>query len=257
MPVEDVRKLLRRNSFAFVRNREPDVNSVPLRSYLNDGGLRRVPSRVRKQVAENLNDSLRVGHHPGQIRGEINLYGLPAAAADESIASLVNQADHPGRLWGNRQCAGPDAPCIQQIADQIAHVIGLLVNDAEELDHLRRVEVLGGAQHRGRRALDRGQWSAQLMAHHPKKLRSHSLDLPKRLKILHCDDHRHDLVLFATNRRGVDQHSHASAIRHRENNLFSPHRLCGAKLTRQGVLLQGDLPPVLEPAGDDLQLLLD
>ena len=255
--IEDVRESLRRKPLALVRNRHLDMHPFVLRGHLNGGGLRGVSGRIRQQVAEHLHDALPVGHHPRQVRRQVNLHGLPAAAANEGVASLVYQAGHSGRLGSHRQRAGLHAPRVQQIADQVAHVIGLLINDAEELHHLGRVDWLVGAQHRGRRTLDRGQRRAQLMAHHAKELGPHSVQFPKPLKILHGDDHGYDLPRLAADWGGVDQHGHAAAIGHRKNNLLGAHCLRGAELLRQRDLVQGNLVPVREPAGDDLQLLLD
>ena len=58
----------------------------------------------------------------------------------------------------------------EQVGDEAAQVVGLLVDDAEELQHLGRVEGVRGPQHRGRRALDGGHGDAQLVPHRPQQL---------------------------------------------------------------------------------------
>ena len=94
---------------------------------------------------------------------------MPGAAAQEGVPGPVHQARDLRRFGGYRERARVDAPDIQQVADQAAHVVGLLVDDAEELAHLGRVELRSGVQRGGGRTLDRGQRRAQLVAHHSRR----------------------------------------------------------------------------------------
>ena len=67
---------------------------------------------------------------------------------------------------------------IEQVADASAHAIGLMVNDAGELQHLDRVEVTCFAEHRGHRALDRRERRAQRLA--PNRMRWFTFELKRR-----------------------------------------------------------------------------
>ena len=79
---------------------------------------------------------------------------MAAAAAQEGVAGLLHQVGDVGRLRGHREGAGVDAPGIQQVADQAAHVVGLVVDDAEELPHLGGVQIRRGVQDGGGGTLD-------------------------------------------------------------------------------------------------------
>ena len=103
--------------------------------------LGRVLRGVGEQVVQDLDDAPPVGHHPGQLRREVDQDGVPGAAAQEGVPRLVHQGGDLGGLGGDRQRARLDAPRIQQGADETLHVIGLPVDDPEELEHLGRVEV--------------------------------------------------------------------------------------------------------------------
>ena len=43
-------------------------------------------------------------------------------------------------------------PASRQVADEAVHVVGLVVNDAEQLEHLGRVQNPRGVEHGGGRA---------------------------------------------------------------------------------------------------------
>ena len=151
--------------------------------------FRRVAGGVGEQVVEHLHQALPVGHDPGQVGRQVDADGVSPAAADERPAGLVHQRGNLRGLGRDRQRAGVDAPGVEQVADQAVHAVGLLVDDAEELRHLGRAEDTRGAEHRGGRALDRGQRRAQLVAHHAQELGTHALQLAKRLQVLQGDHH--------------------------------------------------------------------
>ena len=98
---------------------------------------------------------------PGSPRG--------APAAGPGVVGLRRRGGGPGELVG----------------DEAAQVVGLLVDDAEELQHLGRVEGGRGAQHGGRRALDGNEGGAQLVTHRAQELGPQPLELldalPERL----------------------------------------------------------------------------
>ena len=181
---------------------------------------------------------------------------MPAAAAQEGVPGPVHQARDLRRFGGYRERARVDAPDIQQVADQAAHVIGLLVDDAEELSHLGRVELRSGVQRGGGRTLDRGQRRAQLVAHHAQELGPQALQLLERRQVLQGDHHRLDRAVRRTDRRRVDQRGHAPPVRDRELDLLRAHRLGVAELVGERELVKPGLAPVASPADHDLQQLL-
>ena len=149
-----------------------------------------------EQVGQHLLDAPPVGRHPRQVRRQVDEDGVPAAAAEERVPGPVDQRAHLRGLGIDGQGAGLDAPGVHQVADQAGHVIGLLVDDAEELPDLGRIEGPGGAQHRGGRALDGGQGGAQLMADQAQELGPHALQFLQRGQVLHGDDHRGDGIVL-------------------------------------------------------------
>ena len=172
---------------------------------------------------------------------------------------LVHQRGDLGGLGRDRQRAGVDAPGVEQVADQAVDAVGRLVDDAEELRHLGRGDEARGAERRGGRALDRGQWRAQLVAHHAQELGPHALDLPQRRQVLQGDHHRGERVVRAVrvvDRGGVDERRDAAPVRDREHDLLGPHRLGAVQRPRQRQPVECDLAPVGAPAGDDPEQLL-
>ena len=83
-----------------------------------------------------------------------------------------------------------DAARVEEVRDQAPHAVGLPVDDAEELAHLGPRRIRGRMEHGRRRALDRGERRAQLVAHHLEELRALPLELLERREILHRDDDR-------------------------------------------------------------------
>ena len=175
---------------------------------------------------------------------------MPSAAAQERVPGLVDQRGHVGGLGVHRQRARLDAPHVQQIADQAVHVVGLLLDDPEELPRLRRVHHPRSAERGGGRALDRGKRRPQLVAHHAQELRPLPLQLLKGREILHGDHHRGDRPVPGMDGRDVHQGLDAAPVRERERDLLGAHRLGAAELLRQRVLGKRDLAPVGPPADD-------
>ena len=162
------------------------------------------------------------------------------------------------RLGGDRQRARLDAPRIQQVADQAAHVIGLLVDDPEELKYLGRLRRRRAVQHGRGRALDCGQRGPQLVAHHAQELGPQPLQFLQRSQVLQGDDQGLHLTVLGMDRRGVDQRGDTPAIGDRDHDLLGAHQLGAAQLLRQSQreLVQGNLPPVGSPVRQHLQQLL-
>ena len=232
------------------------MNAVPQRGDPEGGRLGRVPGGVGEKVVQDLHDAPPVGQHPGQVRREVDLDGVPAAAIQERVPGLLHQAGQRRRLGGDRQRARLDAPRIQQVADQAAHVVGLLVDDPEELKHLGRLRRRRALQHGRGRALDRGQRGPQLVAHHAQELGPQPLQFLQRRQVLHGDDQGLHLTVLGMDRRGVDQRGDTPAIGNLEDDLFGAHRRGAVQRLRQGQFFQGDLPPVGTPPGQDLEQLL-
>ena len=219
-------------------------------------GLRRVAGGVGQQVAQHLHDAPAVGHHPGQVGRQVDEHGVAAAAGEKGGAGPVHQHRDLRGLGRNREGARLDAPGIEQRADEAAHVPGLLVDDAVELAHLGGVELRRVLQQRGDRALDGGERSAQLVAHHAEELGAQPLQLLERREILHGDHDRGDPVVGGMDRGRVDQRAHAAPVRHREHDLLGAHHLAGAEVLGEGELAQARLAPVGPAEGDHLQQLL-
>ena len=256
---EQLAELVRRDAPALVGDRDRHMQPLALGRDPDGSGFRSVARGVGEQVVEHLHQARPVGHDPGQVGRQVDADGVPPAAADERAAGLVHQRGDLGGLGRDRQRAGVDAPGVEQVADQAVHAVGLLVDDAEELRHLGRADDARGAEHRGGRALDRGQRRAQLVAHHAQELGPHALELSKRLQVLHGDHHRGERAVRAVrvvDRGGVDERRDAAPVGNRERNLLGPHRLGAAQRARERELVERDLAPVGAPAGDDLEQLL-
>ena len=138
MLAEQVRQPLRRHAPARVGDRDGDVDAVAHRGDPDGRRLRGVPRGVGEQVVQHLDDAPPVGHRTRQVRRQVDQHAVPAAAAQEGVPGPLHQARDRRRFGGYRERPRVDAPDIEQVADQPAHVIGLLVDDAEELAHLGR-----------------------------------------------------------------------------------------------------------------------
>ena len=200
--------------------------------------------RVREEVVQHLHNALAVGHCPRQVRREVEEDGVPASAAQEGGAGPVHQRGHVHRLGRDRERARLDAPRVQEVRDQAAHVVGLPVDDAEELEHLGLGRDRHGAQYGRRRALDRGQGGAELVAHHPEELGPLPLQRLERRQVLHGDDDRDDLSALRSDGRDVEERPDASPVGHRQLDLLGPHRRGALELLGQGQRFEGERPPV-------------
>ena len=129
-------------------------------------------------------------------------------------------------------------------------MIGLLVDDAAELQRLGRVQRRCCAEHGGRRALDRGQRRPQLVAHHVQKLGAHAFHFVERRQVLHRDHHRCDGAVFGADGGRVDQDPDVASLGNREHDLLAAHRLAAAQLLCERKLGEDDLVPVRTPARD-------
>ena len=253
---EQVRQPVRGHAPALVRYRDRDVHAVDER---DDADGRRRGSLARcvgEQVVEDLDDALPVGQHARQVLRQVEVDGVPAAPAEERLPGLLHQRDDLHRLGDDRQGAGLDAARVEQVGDEAAHVVGLLVDDVRELLHLDRVEAGGGAQQGGGRALDGGQRGPQLVAHEAQELGPLALEVLERREVLHGDDHGVDLAAGRPDGRGVEEGGDASAAGDREHDLLGAHPLGALELLRERELGQRDLAAVAAAARHDLQQVL-
>ena len=94
------------------------------------------------------------------------------------------------------------------------------------------------------------------MAHHTQELGPQLLQLLQRSQVLKGDDHGLDRAVLGTDRRGVEQRRDTPAVGDPEDDLPGAYLSRVAQLFSQREISRGELPPVAEPAGHDLQQLL-
>ena len=99
-----------------------------------------MPGGIGEEVVQHLHDAPAVGVYPGQADGKVDRDAVPPAATDEGVPRPLHQLGQLRGLRRDRERAGIDAAGIEKVADQAAHMAGLLEDDAVELAHLRRVE---------------------------------------------------------------------------------------------------------------------
>ena len=78
-----------------------------------------------------------------------------SSPARKALLAPFHQIHHRRRLGRDRERARVDAPRVEPIGDETAHLVRLLDDDAEELAHLGRVEPRRLLQQRDPRSLDR------------------------------------------------------------------------------------------------------
>ena len=148
--------------------------------------------RVRQEIVEHLDDAPRVRQHARQVFRQVDGHGAPASGPVEGTPGLIDEAGNLDPLDGDRESARRDAPLVQQVGNQIAHPVCLIVDDPEELQHLGRIRGRRGAQHGGRRSLDRDQGRSEFVAHHAQKLGPQPVQLLEGRQVLQGDHHRLD-----------------------------------------------------------------
>ena len=95
---------------------------------------------VGEQVAQHLDDAPPVRHDQRQVGLKVDVDVVTAASAQERVLGLVDQEDRVRRRRSHRQLPGVDAGHVQQVGDQAAHLVGLLLNNPEEKVHFGRVQ---------------------------------------------------------------------------------------------------------------------
>ncbi len=253
---EQARQTLGRDAGALVDDRHRHVHPLVHRRHPDRRRLGRVPGGVREQVAQDLDDALPVREHPRQVRRQVDQHGVPAPAAEVQGPGLLHDGLQTRRLGRDRQPARLDLRRVQQVGDQVAHVVGLLVDDPEELKRLGGPERGRRPQHRGGRALDRAQRALELVAHHGQELGPEHLELLERRQVLHRDHHRLDLARLRTDGGRVDQRRDRPAVRRLEHDLLDPYRRRLAHDLLQRKAVQRHLPAVRPPHAQHLQQIL-
>ena len=98
--------------------------------------------RVGEQVAERQHDPARVGGDRGQVGIEVGIEVehdvVTPAAAEERIASLIDQPRQLDRRSIDRQVARLDLGHVAQVAGQLLQAVGLGVDDPHVLPGLSR-----------------------------------------------------------------------------------------------------------------------
>ena len=140
-------------------------------------------------------------------------------ASHEGAPCLLDQLGQPGGFRRDREHARVDAACIERVAYEGAHVVGLFGDDTVELAHLGRVEH-GVLQQRRRRALYGGERYAQLVAHQAQEVGAHLVNLVERSEVLQGHHDRGDGAAFVAGRRCIDERPDAAPVRHREHHLL-------------------------------------
>ncbi|MCY4634340.1 MAG: hypothetical protein OXG04_07530, partial [Acidobacteria bacterium] len=251
---EKVRQLLRGDAVALVGNRQLDVSAVE-RGGHPDRRRRRVAGGVGEQVAEHLDDAGAVGHHARQVRRQIDGHVVAGAPGQERAARRVDERARVGRLGIDRQGAGVDTAGVEQVADEVRHPVGLVVDDAEELHELRNPERAPRVEHSRGGALDGGERHAQLVAHHAEEVGAHAVELLERGEVLKRDHNGLDPGV-AAHGGGAEQRGDAGPVGHGEHDLLGPYRLRAAQRRGEGELAQRQLAPVGAPAGNHIEEVL-
>ena len=215
-----------------------------------------MPRGVGQQVVQHLNDPLPVGHHSRQIVGQIDDHRVPAATGNERGSRRVRQRDHPGAFRVHRQRARLDATGVEQVADQPLHVIGLPVDDPEELQHLLRGsagEAPSTAAAEPLMAANGARSSWLTMPRNSARSRSSASSGSRS-----CQGHhqRDDVSALVADRCRVDERAHASPVGHRQLHLLGAHRRGVADRAGQSQLCHYHFAAVAEAAGQGLERLL-
>ena len=211
--------------------------------------LMAVAGRVGEQVADELHDAPPVGHHQRQVRGQVDADDVLCARALEGGAGLVDQPGQVLWLGGHREGAGLDPHDVDEVCEQLAHVVGLLVDDPEELVHLCGVKRAPRLAQRGRGPLDGRERGSQLVADHPQELGAKALHLREGAHVACSYHHRVNPAVGARDRGRVDHRGHLVAVGERDGHLLAAHGLARSQHRFQRHPPLGDLLAVGAPVG--------
>ena len=153
-----------------------------------------------------------VGHDQWQVRRKVHLEVALDPGAQEPAPGLVHHVRNVGGSEFNRQRSRLDAGRVQQVADQVMHVVNLLVYDPVELDHHCRVQVRRAIEQGAGGTLDGGQRCAQLVADHAQELGPQPFQVLQGCHVLQGDDEGLDLAILRADGRCIEQRGYASTV---------------------------------------------
>ena len=204
---------------------------------------------VGQEVGEHLDDAPPVGEYQGQARFDVDLQAVPGPGGGEGAPGPFHQRGQLGGFGADRQRACLDAGDVQQVGDQLFHVVGLVVDDPDELARHRRVEVGRRVHDRGGGAFDGGQGRQQLVADRGQEVGPQPFLFLDVGHVLEGDDQRLDCTTLSGDGCCIEQHGDAAPVGDADGDLLGPHRLRGAEQLGDRELSQGDLAPVGAPEG--------
>ena len=108
-------------------------------------------------------------------------------------------------------------------------MVGLLVYNAEELDHFRGAQGDGVAQYRCGGTLDGSQRRPQFVAYHGQEPRPHPLQFLEVGHVLQRDDEGRDPAVIRVYRGGVNEGAYHTAVGNLEDDFLGAYRLPGAE----------------------------
>ena len=273
--LEEPLQLARLQPLPLVGDRDGHIDVLQPGGHADGGPVRGVLGGVGEQVVEHLEHPLAVGAHLWQARGQVDLDDVAGAAAEEGVAGQLEDVGHLGGLGAHREHAGLDAGHVEEVVDQVAHPVGLLVDDAEELAGLGAIEGEHGAQGGGGGALDGGQGGPQFVADHAQELRPLPLQLLPRPHVLHHEDDGGDVAIFRVDWRGAEENRETRAVILVQHKLLGAHTLAAVEGAEHRPVVCGNgravhvpddpyasdflqtRPQAIPVAGNPLRLLVD
>ena len=141
-----------------------------------------------------------------------------------------------------------EAAAVQQVADQLAHVIGLPGNDAEVLAQLVAVEVVGTHQQRVRCAPDRGQRLTQLVPDRGQEPGAHLVEIVERRQVVQGQHNGPGVGALVVEARDLDNDLDVPAVGRLDRDLLGLAIRRGGDPAHQFAELH--LGAVMEPAGE-------
>ena len=166
----------------------------------------------------------------------------PAPMKVVRASSTSLESSHGSGVYG--QCAGLDSHDVDEVRQQLDHVIGLLFDDPVELVRLCGVQRTPLGAQGGRGPLDGHQRGAQLVPDHSQKLRAQALRRREGRHVQRGDHHCVDLAVAAEYGSGVDDRIHLAAVGVLKRHLLAAH---GLHRCLQRKLLGGDPAAVGAP----------
>ena len=174
---KQLRQLFFRNSVTLVLHPDLHLDADCLRRQVDGRRIGRVANSVGQQVDQHLADTTAIGHHEGQVGGQVDRHVTARNEALERATCGLDQLPDFDRLGSDGQRTGLNPGDIEQIRNQVLHVVGLLFDDPVELRGGRWVQGDSRLNQCGGGPFDRTERSAQLVADHGQKIGAHLLQL--------------------------------------------------------------------------------